>query len=102
MLMESERLEDGVGRPNKYAEEIAGIAKRAALRLVREHGLVLDDIIIDVSVSALIADTAGLNRAALAAIGMIGADSELKGIHIRAASATSASNCPPGRRTDRI
>jgi 5-methyltetrahydrofolate--homocysteine methyltransferase len=82
MLMASERLEDGVGRPNKSAAEIAGTARRAALRLMREHGLAADDIIVDVSVSALIADTVGLNRAALEAIGLLGADPELRGIHI--------------------
>src|SRR5476651_575171 len=37
MLMASERLEDGIGKPNKTAAEIAGTAKRAALRLAREH-----------------------------------------------------------------
>lgn len=82
MLMASERLENGAGRPNKTGPEIAGTARRAALRLVHEHGLSMDDIIIDVSVSALVVDTAGLNRAALDAIRMIGADPELKGIHV--------------------
>ena len=82
MLMASERLDSGVARPNKTADEIASTAKRAALRLMREHGLAAPDIIIDVSVSALIADTTGLNRAALAAIGRLGSDPELKGVHI--------------------
>jgi len=95
MLMASERLEDGTGKPNKTAAEIAGTAKRAALRLVREHGLALDDLIIDVSISALIADTAGLNREALAAIGLIGADPELKGIHISGGLSNIAQQLPP-------
>lgn len=82
MLMASERLENGAGRPNKTAAEIAGTAKRAALRLVREHGFALGDIIVDVTVSALVVDTAGQNRAALEAIRAIGADPELKGIHV--------------------
>ena len=82
MLMASERLENGAGRPNKSVEEITGTAKRCALRLANEHGLAMDDIIIDVTVSALIADTSGQNRAALEAIGRIRADPELKGIHI--------------------
>jgi 5-methyltetrahydrofolate--homocysteine methyltransferase len=82
MLMASERLEGGAGRPNKTSAEIAGTARRAALRLVREHGFALDDIIVDVTVSALVVDTAGQNRAALEAIRAIGADPELKGIHI--------------------
>jgi len=95
MLMASERLEDGVGKPNKTAAEIAATAKRAALRLVREHGLTLDDIIVDVSISALIADTAGLNREALAAIGLIGSDPELKGLHVSGGLSNIAQQLPP-------
>jgi len=82
MLMASERLEGGIGKPNTSGEEIAGTARRVALRLVREHGLTLDDIIIDVSISALVSDMAGLNRAALEAIGKLGSDPELRGMHI--------------------
>ena len=95
MLMASERLEDGIGKPNKTAAEIAGTAKRAALRLAREHGLALDDVIIDVSISAIIADTAGMNRAALAAIALIGSDPELKGIHISGGLSNIAQQLPP-------
>jgi 5-methyltetrahydrofolate--homocysteine methyltransferase len=95
MLMASERLEDGIGKPNKTAAEIAGTAKRVALRLVREHGLAPDDVIIDVSISALIADTAGMNREALAAIGLIGSDPELKGIHISGGLSNIAQQLPP-------
>jgi 5-methyltetrahydrofolate--homocysteine methyltransferase len=95
LLMASERLEDGLGKPNKTAAEIAGTAKRAALRLVREHGLALEDIIIDVSISAIIADTAGMNREALAAIGLLGADPELKGLHISGGLSNIAQQLPP-------
>ena len=94
MLMASERLEDGIGKPNKSAAEIAGTAKRAALRLVREHGLTLDDVIIDVSISALIADTVGMNREALAAIGLIGSDPELSGIHVSGGLSNIAQQLP--------
>ena len=95
MLMASERLEDGIGKPNRTAAEIVGTAKRAALRLAREHGLALDDVIVDVSISALIADTAGMNREALAAIGLIGSDPELKGIHISGGLSNIAQQLPP-------
>lgn len=95
LLMASERLEDGLGKPNKTAADIAGTAKRAALRLVREHGLALDDIIIDVSISAIIADTAGMNREALAAIGLLGADPELKGLHVSGGLSNIAQQLPP-------
>ena len=95
MLMASERLEDGIGKPNKSSAEIAGSAKRAALRLVRENGLALDDIIVDVSISALISDTAGMNRSALDAIAAIGADPELKGIHVSGGITNIGQLLPP-------
>ena len=95
MLMASERLEDGVGRPNTSGTEIAGTARRAALRLVREHGVALDDIIIDVSISALVSDMAGLNRAALEAIGALGSDPELKGMHISGGITNIGQQLPP-------
>ncbi len=82
MVMASERLEKGAGKPNTSGPEIAGTARRAALRLVREHGVAIDDIIIDVSISALVSDMAGMNRSALEAIGTLGGDPELRGMHI--------------------
>jgi len=95
MLMASERLEEGVGRPNRSGAEIAGTAKRAALRLLRENGVALDDFTVDVSISAIIADTAGMNRAALDAIASIGSDPELKGIHISGGIVNIAQLLPP-------
>jgi 5-methyltetrahydrofolate--homocysteine methyltransferase len=95
MLMASERVEDGSARPNKTAAEIAGTARRAALRLVREHGLALDDIIVDVSIGAVIADTTGMNREALGAIAMLGADPELEGLHISGGLSNIAQQLPP-------
>ena len=82
ILMASERVEDGVAKGNKTAEEIHATARRGALRLVKDHGMSLDDIFVDMSVSAIIADTTGLNRATLDAVKAIGADAELKGIHM--------------------
>ncbi|ODU11248.1 MAG: dihydropteroate synthase DHPS, partial [Rubrivivax sp. SCN 71-131] len=73
ILMASERVEDGRALGNKTADEIHGTARRASLRLMGEHGLAADDIFVDMSVSAIIADTEGLNRATLDAIGLIGA-----------------------------
>src|SRR3990172_2861367 len=78
MLMASERLEEGVGRPNRSGAEIAGTAKRAALRLLRENGVALDDFTVDVSISAI-----------------IGSDPELKGIHISGGIVNIAQLLPP-------
>lgn len=82
VLMASERVEDGVAKSNKTADEIYQTARRCALRLRDEYGMPLDDIFIDMSVSAMIADTTGLNRATLDAVKMIGSDPELAGIHM--------------------
>ncbi|MGQ9367859.1 dihydropteroate synthase [Azospirillum sp. ST 5-10] len=82
ILMASERVEDGVAKSNKTADEIASTARRCALRLAAEHGMAMDDVFVDLSVSAIIADTAGLNRATLDAVRLIGEDADLKGIHM--------------------
>jgi 5-methyltetrahydrofolate--homocysteine methyltransferase len=82
IVMASERVEDGIAKANKTAEEIAATARRAALRLQRDHGIPMDDIFIDISVSAVVADTTGLHHATLEAIRTIRAQPELPGIHI--------------------
>ncbi len=95
ILMASERMEDGVARGNKTAEQIHGTARRAALRLKSEYGLALEDIFIDMSVSAIIADTEGLNRATVDAIRMIGADPDLKGVHMMGGLSNIGQQLPP-------
>lgn len=82
VLMASERVENGVALANKTADEIYSTARRSALRLRDDYAMPLEDIFIDMSVSAIIADTTGLNRATLDAIGMIGRDPELKGVRM--------------------
>lgn len=82
ILMATERCEDGTAKPNKTGEEIAATAKRASLRLVCEHGLKISDVIVDMSVSAIVADTTGMTRATLDGIRLIGTDPALKGINI--------------------
>lgn len=95
ILMASERMEDGVAKGNKTAEQIYGTARRAALRLKNDYGMALDDIFIDMSVSAIIADTEGLNRATMDAIRLIGADPELKGVHMMGGLSNIGQQLPP-------
>jgi 5-methyltetrahydrofolate--homocysteine methyltransferase len=85
IVMASERMENGVARSNKTAAEIAGTARRTALRLAGEHGIAMTDVFIDVSVRAIIADTEGMNRSVLESIRLIRNDAELRGIHIMGA-----------------
>ena len=95
ILMASERVEDGQAKGNKTAQEIYGTARRCALRLRDEYGVPLSDIFLDMSVSAIIADTTGLNRATLDAIAMIGADADLKGVHMMGGLSNIGQQLPP-------
>ena len=95
ILMASERVEDGKALGNKTADEIYATARRGALRLVREYGLTLDDVFIDMSVSAIIADTEGLNASTLEAIRRIGADPELRGVHMMGGLSNIGQQLPP-------
>lgn len=99
IMMASERVEtmDGVttAKGNKTADEIYGTARRAALRLKNDYGMPLGDIFIDMSVSAIIADTEGLNRATIDAIRLIGADPELEGVHMMGGLSNIGQQLPP-------
>jgi 5-methyltetrahydrofolate--homocysteine methyltransferase len=95
IVMASERVEAGVALNNKTATDIAATAKRSAQRLQAEYGLALDDIFIDLSVSAVIADTEGLNRATLDAVTLIGADPELAGLHMMGGLSNIGQQLPP-------
>lgn len=99
ILMASERVEVVDGQPvakgNKTADDIYTTARRGALRLMQDHGLAADDIFIDMSVSAIIADTERLNRSTLDAIGLIGSDPALKGVHMMGGLSNIGQQLPP-------
>lgn len=95
ILMASERMEDGIARGNKTSQEIYSTARRAALRLKNDYGMPLDHVFIDMSISAIIADTEGLNRATVDAIKAIGADPVLKGVHMMGGLSNIGQQLPP-------
>ncbi len=95
IVMASERMEDGIAKQNKSADEIASTAKRAALRLQNDYGMALNDIYIDISVSAVVADTNGLHRATLDAIRTLHDDPQLKGLHIMGGLTNIGQQLPP-------
>ncbi len=95
VVMASERLEDGRGKPNKTPQEIYSTAKRLAVRLVKEYGITMNDIIVDVSILTLAADREGLVRAALDAVKLIGEDPELQGIHMMGGISNIGMMLPP-------
>ncbi len=83
ILMASERLEAGRGKPNKTAPEVLDTAGRMVANVLSaDLGFSPDDLIIDVSISALAADRDGLLRMALDAIRAIGQTPGLKGVHM--------------------
>ena len=69
--------------------------QRAATRLVSEHGLKISDVFVDISVSALIADTTGMTRATLDGIRAVAADPDLKGINISGGLSNIGQQLPP-------
>ncbi len=99
ILMASERVEavNGamVAKGNKSADEIYGTARRCALRLMNDYGMPADDIIVDMSVSAIIADTEGLNRSTVEAIRLIGQDPALQGVHMMGGLSNIGQQLPP-------
>ena len=98
-LLASERVEavNGamIAKGNKSADEIYGTARRCALRLMNDYGMPADDIIVDMSVSAIIADTEGLNRSTVEAIRLIGQDPALKGVHMMGGLSNIGQQLPP-------
>lgn len=82
IIMASERLEDGVGKANKKADEVYGVARRLSDRLVDKFDLDMDDIIIDISITTLASDTEGLIRMALDGMALIHQDTDLAGVHM--------------------
>lgn len=95
VLMASERVEDGVAKNNKTAQEVSTTAKRSCLRLKNEYGMPVDDIFVDMSVSAIIADSEGLNRSTLEAIRILGSDPDLKGLHMMGGLSNIGQQLPP-------
>jgi 5-methyltetrahydrofolate--homocysteine methyltransferase len=69
IVMASERTEDGIAKRTRPPTK-SPRRKRAAMRLQNDYGMALDDVYIDVSVSAVVADTNGLHRATLEAVHM--------------------------------
>jgi len=94
ILMASERIENGVGRPNKTADDVAAVAGRMTARLLAETALTPDDLFVDVSIRALAADTEGLVRMAIDAIRMIGTDPAMAGVHISGAISNLTQQLP--------
>jgi cobalamin-dependent methionine synthase I len=98
ILLASERLENGAGKPNHTAEEVY----QTALLMVREaakYGIPVDRCIIDPAISPIGADTEGRFHCLMGAIRMIHADPELKGVHM-SVGLSNFSVMIPSKRAD--
>lgn len=95
VVMASEYLDDGIRKAAKQAEEVWGVARRLSTELVREHGLRMDEIFIDITINSVVSDTQGLTKMALDAIRRIRQDSEMQGIHIMGGLTNIGNMLPP-------
>jgi cobalamin-dependent methionine synthase I len=96
ILLASERVENGAGKPNHTAEEVY----QTALMMVREagkHGIPVDQCIIDPAISPIGADTEGRFHCLMGAIRMIHEDPELKGVHMSVGLSNFSVMIPPKR-----
>lgn len=95
VIMASEYLQDGVAKPAKQTDEVLGVARRLSTQLVKNHGFALDDIFVDITINSLVSDTEGLTKMALEAIRKIGADADMRGIHIMGGLTNIGNMLPP-------
>lgn len=94
VIMASERLEDGVGCPNHTADQVVGTALRMAHLLVDHYGRAQEDIFMDVSISALSADTKALTAMAYNAIATIRNHPQTARVHIMGGLSNLAQGLP--------
>lgn len=95
IVMASEQLVDGQARQNKTARDIHETARRTVLRLLREHGMDADDIIVDISINALAADIEGVTANVIEGVRRIGSDPDLEDVHICGGLMNIGQQLPP-------
>jgi cobalamin-dependent methionine synthase I len=96
ILLASERLENGAGKPNHTAADV----HRTALEMVRaaaSHGIPVHQCIIDPAISPIGADTEGRFHCLMGAIRLIHADPELQGVHMSVGLSNFSVMIPPKR-----
>ena len=96
ILLASERLENGAGKPNHTAADV----HRTAVEMVRaaaSHGIPVHQCIIDPAISPIGADTEGRFHCLMGAIRLIHADPELQGVHMSVGLSNFSVMIPPKR-----
>jgi 5-methyltetrahydrofolate--homocysteine methyltransferase len=96
ILLASERVENGVSKPNHTAEAVYQTARQ----LVEEaalHGIPVSQCIIDPAISPIGADSEGRLHCLMGAIRLINADPYLKGVHMSVGLSNFSVMLPPKR-----
>jgi 5-methyltetrahydrofolate--homocysteine methyltransferase len=96
ILLASERVENGIGKPNHTAAEVHQSARQMVEEAVR-HGIPVHQCIIDPAISPIGADSEGRFHCLMGAIRLIHADPDLKGVHMSVGLSNFSVMLPPKR-----
>ena len=98
ILLASERVQNGVGKPNHTAAEVHQTARELVEEAAR-HGIPVSQCIIDPAISPIGADSEGRLHCLMGAIRLIHADPTLKGVHM-SVGLSNFSVMLPSKRAD--
>jgi 5-methyltetrahydrofolate--homocysteine methyltransferase len=98
ILLASESVENGVGKPNHTAEEVHQTA-RELVALAGKHGIPVEQCIIDPAIAPIGADSEGRFQCLMGAIRLIHSDPDLKGVHM-SVGLSNFSVMLPSKRAD--
>jgi 5-methyltetrahydrofolate--homocysteine methyltransferase len=98
ILLASERVENGVSKPNHTAGEVHQTARQLVEEAVR-HGIPVSQCIIDPAISPIGADSEGRFHCLMGAIRLIHADPYLHGVHM-SVGLSNFSVMLPSKRAD--
>ena len=96
ILLASERMENGIGKPNHTARDVYQTARQLVEEADR-HGIPVEQCIIDPAISPIGADSEGRFHCLMGAIRLIHADPDLKGVHMSVGLSNFSVMLPPKR-----
>jgi 5-methyltetrahydrofolate--homocysteine methyltransferase len=96
ILLASERVENGVGQPNLAAEQVHQTA-RQLVQEAGQHGIPMDQCIIDAAISPIGADAEGRFQCLMGAMRLVHGDPSLRGVHLSVGLSNFTVMLPPKR-----
>ena len=96
ILLATERVEDGVGKPNHTAAEVHQTAREMVAKAAK-HGIPVHQCIVDPGISPIGADSEGRFQCLMGAIRLIHEDPALKGVHMSVGLSNFTVMLPPKR-----